>query len=162
LPGRIGSPGSSIVARYTPSLFKDGYDFDAVEAAAEPPYALSNIHVDYVRVEPLVFGRLSGAASDQPATSLWSKASWTTWRTRRSRILSLIIKGLLGHNPRALAVLSLAAEKAGWGSPLPARHGRGISVQFAYGSYLSQVAEVEVAADGSRGHTDDCHGLSKA
>jgi isoquinoline 1-oxidoreductase beta subunit len=58
-------------------------------------------------------------------------------------------KGLLGHNPRALAVLSLAAEKAGWGSPLPARHGRGISVQFAFGSYLSQVAEVEVAADGS-------------
>src|SRR5262249_56412479 len=33
-------------------LFKDGYDFDAVEAAAEPPYALPNIHVDYVRVEP--------------------------------------------------------------------------------------------------------------
>jgi len=41
------------------------------------------------------------------------------------------------------------AEKAGCESPLPARHGRGISVQFAYGSYLSQVAEVEVAADGS-------------
>jgi isoquinoline 1-oxidoreductase beta subunit len=40
-------------------------------------------------------------------------------------------------------------EKAGWGSPLPARHVRGISVQFAYGSYVSQVAEVEVAADGS-------------
>jgi len=31
--------GSSIVARYIPSLFKDGYDFDAVEAEAEPPYA---------------------------------------------------------------------------------------------------------------------------
>ena len=58
-------------------------------------------------------------------------------------------KALLGHNPRALAVLSLAAEKAGWGSPLPARHGRGDFGQFAFGSYLSQVAEVEVAADGS-------------
>ena len=58
-------------------------------------------------------------------------------------------KALLGHNPRALAVLTLAAEKAGWGSPLPKGQGRGISVQFAFGSYLSQVAEVEVAADGS-------------
>ena len=58
-------------------------------------------------------------------------------------------EGLLGHNPRALAVLLLAAEKAGWGSPLPVGHGRGISVQFAYGSYTSQIAEVEVAADGS-------------
>ena len=56
---------------------------------------------------------------------------------------------LLGHNPRALAFLLLAAKKAGWGSPLPLGHGRGTSVQFAYGSYTSQVAEVEVAADGS-------------
>jgi isoquinoline 1-oxidoreductase beta subunit len=43
----------------------------------------------------------------------------------------------------------LAAEKSGWGRPLPARRGLGVSVQFAFGSYLSQVAEVEVAADGS-------------
>src|SRR5262249_47311009 len=58
-------------------------------------------------------------------------------------------KALLGDNPRALAVLTLAAEKAGWGEPLPPRHGRGVSVQFAFGSYLSQVAEVEIAPDGS-------------
>jgi len=58
-------------------------------------------------------------------------------------------KALLDHNPRALAVLTLATEKAGWGQPLPPRRGRGVSVQFAFGSYLSQVAEVEVAADGS-------------
>jgi isoquinoline 1-oxidoreductase beta subunit len=45
-------------------------------------------------------------------------------------------------------VLDLAAEKAGWGSPLPAGLGRGVSVQFAMGSYLSQIAEVEVSKDG--------------
>ena len=50
-------------------------------------------------------------------------------------------------DPRALGVLTLAAEKSGWGAPLAARRGRGISVQFAFGSHLSQVAEV--AADGS-------------
>ncbi|MGB8759150.1 MAG: molybdopterin cofactor-binding domain-containing protein, partial [Pseudolabrys sp.] len=53
------------------------------------------------------------------------------------------------HNPRALAVLTLAAEKAGWGRPLPSGRGRGVSVLFAFGSYLAQVAEVEVAANGS-------------
>ena len=43
------------------------------------------------------------------------------------------------------------------GQPLPARRGRGVSVQFAFGSYLSQVAEVEVAADGSiRVHRIGC------
>jgi isoquinoline 1-oxidoreductase beta subunit len=32
---------------------------------------------------------------------------------------------------------------------MPPRWGRGISVQFAFGSYMSQVAEVEVSPDGA-------------
>jgi len=55
---------------------------------------------------------------------------------------------LLGKNPRALAVMNLAAEKAGWGSALPAGVGRGIQVQFAFGTYLSCVLEVEVSPRG--------------
>ncbi|MCC8948972.1 xanthine dehydrogenase family protein molybdopterin-binding subunit, partial [Bradyrhizobium sp. Arg62] len=43
----------------------------------------------------------------------------------------------------------LAAAKAGWGGKLPAGRGRGVSLQFVFGSYLAQVAEVEVAKDGS-------------
>jgi isoquinoline 1-oxidoreductase beta subunit len=141
--------GSSIVARYIPSLFKDGYDFDAVEAAAEPPYALPNIHVDYVRVEPpgvrTAFWRGVG-----PTHNVFVVESFMDELAHAAKQDPVAYrKALLGHNPRALAVLSLAAEKAGWESPLPARHGRGISVQFAFGSYMSQVAEVEVAADGS-------------
>lgn len=137
------------MARYLPPLFRNGLDPDAVEAAAEPPYALSNIHVDYVRVEPpgipTAFWRGVGVTHnlfvvesfiDELAAA--AKQDPVAYR-----------KALLGHNPRALAVLSLATEKAGWGQPLPARRGRGISVQFAFGTYLSQVAEVEVAADGS-------------
>jgi len=58
-------------------------------------------------------------------------------------------RALLGKSPRALAVMNLAAEKAGWGKPMPAGSGRGISVQFAFGSYVSQVAEVAVDKDGS-------------
>jgi isoquinoline 1-oxidoreductase beta subunit len=46
-------------------------------------------------------------------------------------------------------VLELATEKAGWGQALPAGRGRGVSLQFAFDTYLSQVAEVEVAFDGS-------------
>jgi len=45
-------------------------------------------------------------------------------------------------------VLELAAEKSGWGQKLPPGAGRGVSVQFAFGSYLSQVAEVAVAKNG--------------
>jgi len=46
-------------------------------------------------------------------------------------------------------VLNLAAEKAGWGRSLPARRGRGVAVQHAFGSFVAQVAEVEVAQDGT-------------
>jgi isoquinoline 1-oxidoreductase subunit beta len=58
-------------------------------------------------------------------------------------------RALLDKTPRAKAVLELAAEKAGWGQPLPERIGRGVSVQHAFATYLAQVAEVEVSRDGA-------------
>lgn len=141
--------GSSIAARYYPPLVKDGVDLDAVEAAEKPPYELPNIHVDYVRVEPSGV-RTSWWRGVGPTHNVFVVESFMDELAHAAKQDPVAYrKALLGHNPRALAVLSLAAEKAGWGSPLPARHGRGISVQFAYGSYVSQVAEVEVAADGS-------------
>ncbi|MBZ9942375.1 molybdopterin-dependent oxidoreductase [Mesorhizobium sp. BR1-1-13] len=141
--------GSSVMARYYPPYVKDGLDPDAVEAAAAPPYALPNIHVDYVRVEPPGV-RTSWWRGVGPTHNVFVVESFMDELAHAAKQDPVAYrKGLLGHNPRALAVLSLAAEKAGWGSALPARHGRGISVQFAYGSYASQVAEVEVAPDGS-------------
>jgi isoquinoline 1-oxidoreductase beta subunit len=141
--------GSSVMARYYPPYVKDGLDPDAVEAAAEPPYAIPNIHVDFVRVEPLGV-RTSWWRGVGPTHNVFVIESFIDELAHVAKQDPVAYrKELLGHNPRALAVLSLAAEKAGWGSPLPARHGRGISVQFAFGSYTSQVAEVEVAADGS-------------
>ena len=58
-------------------------------------------------------------------------------------------QALLTKNPRALGVLKLATQKAGWGSPLPPGRGRGVSLQYAFGTYLAQVAEVEAAGDGA-------------
>ena len=53
-------------------------------------------------------------------------------------------RAMLANHPRHLGVLELAAEKAGWGSPLPAGHGRGIAVHESFGSFVAQVAEVSV------------------
>jgi len=55
---------------------------------------------------------------------------------------------LLEPNSRHAGVLKLAAEKAGWGGKLPAGSGRGIAVAESFGSYVAQVAEVTVGADG--------------
>ncbi len=51
---------------------------------------------------------------------------------------------LLANQPRMLGVLNLAAEKAGWGTPLPAGRFRGVAVVSNIGSYNAQVAEVSV------------------
>src|SRR5438132_12878265 len=58
-------------------------------------------------------------------------------------------RALLDKSPRAKAVLELAAEKAGWGQSLPRGVGRGVSVQFAFATYMAHVAEVEVSRDGA-------------
>ena len=63
----------------------------------------------------------SGVASARPTTCSSSRASSTSWPHAAKQDPVAYRKALLGHNPRALAVLNLAAEKAGWGQPLPAR-----------------------------------------
>jgi isoquinoline 1-oxidoreductase beta subunit len=60
-------------------------------------------------------------------------------------------KLLQGH-PRHLGALNLAAEKAGWGTPLPAGRARGIAVHESFGSWVAQVAEVSVEDNRIRVH----------
>jgi isoquinoline 1-oxidoreductase beta subunit len=57
-------------------------------------------------------------------------------------------RDMLGNAPRFKAALELAASKAGWGTPLPARTGRGIALQGAFGSFIATVAEAEVDTNG--------------
>ncbi len=59
---------------------------------------------------------------------------------------------LLANKPRFANVLKLAAEKAGWGSALPAGRFRGIALMEGYDSYMAQVAEVSVDAQGVQVH----------
>src|SRR4030067_2648813 len=53
-------------------------------------------------------------------------------------------RALLTKPPRHLGVLELAAQKAGWGTPLQSGRTRGIAVAESFGSYCAQVAEVSV------------------
>ena len=140
--------GSSIVARWLPPAFKDGFDFDAVDGAAGP-YDFPNLRVDYVRQEPpagLTTGWWRGVGITHNAfmvegfiDELAAKAGKDPVDYRRA---------LLDKAPRARGVLDLAAEKAGWGTPLPAGIGRGVALLFGFGTYMAQVAEVAVGKDG--------------
>ncbi|MBX3494418.1 MAG: xanthine dehydrogenase family protein molybdopterin-binding subunit, partial [Parvibaculum sp.] len=57
-------------------------------------------------------------------------------------------RAMLKDQPRHLAVLELAAEKAGWGRPLPAGRSRGIAIQESFGSIVAEVAEISIVEPG--------------
>jgi isoquinoline 1-oxidoreductase beta subunit len=55
----------------------------------------------------------------------------------------------LGDQPKLANVLKLAADKAGWGTPLPAGVGRGIAVAESFHSAVAHVAEIRMNSDGT-------------
>jgi isoquinoline 1-oxidoreductase subunit beta len=136
--------GSSIMARWFPPGFQNGIDIDAVDSAVDMPYEIPNFQVEYVRVEPPAvptgFWRGVGPNNNVFAIEcfmdeLARKAGKDPIEFRRS---------MLGKHPRFLAALDLAAEKSGWGQPLPARVGRGVCLQPSFASFIATVVEAEV------------------
>ena len=65
-------------------------------------------------------------------------------------------RGLLERHPRHRAVLDLAAQKAGWGTPLPAGRARGLALHASFGSICAQVAEVSLENGAPRVHRVVC------
>jgi isoquinoline 1-oxidoreductase subunit beta len=136
--------GSSIMARWFPPGFQNGVDIDGVDSAIDVPYDIPNFHVEFVRAEPPAvptgFWRGVGPNNNVFAVEcfmdeLAKKAGKDPVDFRRS---------MLGNQPRFLAALNLAAEKSGWGQPLPARVGRGVCVQPSFASFIATVVEAEV------------------
>ncbi len=138
---RIVSP--SIVSRFFPGAVKNGLDNSSFEAAADTPYAIPNILVDYVLQEagvPVGFWRSVGNSQNgyvrECFTDEMARAGGKDPVEFRRRLLK--------NSPRSLAVLNLVAEKSGWGTPLPAGRTRGVAVVESFASHVAQVAEVSV------------------
>jgi isoquinoline 1-oxidoreductase subunit beta len=141
--------GSSVIARWLPPGFNNGLDPDTTEGAIDLTYDLPNLRVEYLRVEPpgipTAFWRSVG-----PSHNVFVTESFMDELAAAAKQDPVAYRlALLDKTPRAKAVLALAAEKAGWGQPLPQRVGRGVSLQFVFATYLAQVAEVEVSKDGA-------------
>src|SRR5262249_6074256 len=141
--------GSSILARWAPPSFKNGLDGDTTEGAIDLVYALPNMHVEYVRVEPpgipTAFWRSVG-----PSHNVFVTESFMDELAAAAKQDPVAYRlALLDTSPRAKADRAQAAEKAGWGQPLPERAGRGVSLQHVFATYLAMVAEVEVSREGT-------------
>jgi isoquinoline 1-oxidoreductase beta subunit len=135
--------GPSIMSRFFPGSVKNGIDETSVEGQANSKYAIPNFLVEYALTEagvPVGFWRSVGNSHNGYITECFveelAKAGGKdSFEFRRK---------LLANAPRHRGVLELAAEKAGWGKPLPAGRTRGIAVVESFASYVAEVAEVSV------------------
>jgi isoquinoline 1-oxidoreductase subunit beta len=141
--------GSSVIARWLPPAFQKGIDIDAIDSAADIPYDIPNLRVEYVRDEPpaVPTGFWRGVGPNNNVFAIESFMDELAKKSNKDPVA--FRRDLLGKSPRLKAALELAAAKSGWGNPLPARTGRGIAVQVAFGSFIATVAEAEVDANGA-------------
>jgi len=140
--------GSSIIARWLPPAFTKGIDIDSVDSAVDVPYDIPNINVEFQRDEPpaVPTGFWRGVG---PNNNVFAIESFIDELAKKvGKDPAEFRRELLAKNPRLLAAVNLAAEKSGWGTPLPPRVGRGIAAQVAFGSFIATVAEVGVDEDG--------------
>jgi isoquinoline 1-oxidoreductase beta subunit len=137
---KLSSP--SVTARLIPPLVKDGVDPLMTEAILVP-YDIANqsvatvIHDTGLRVGFLrsVSHALNVFANESFIDEMAVAAGKDPYEYRLS---------LLDKQPRFKKVLQLAAEKAGWGKPLPKGRARGIGLMEGYETYMAQVVEVSV------------------
>jgi len=143
----VGSP-SIMAASGFMKIPDNGVDTFAMEGIEDHPYDIANQRIAYGRREPgpqVWFWRSVGHSQNIFFTESFidemaAAAKADPFEFRRA---------MLGSQPRYKAVLELAAQKAGWGKPLAKGHFHGIAVAQSFGSYVAEVAEVSVAADGT-------------
>jgi len=153
-----------------PGFIIDGVDITSVSGASNIPYDIPNILVDLHTPTPGIpvdqwrsvgdshtafsvetflddVAHIAGKDPYQFRLELLSKDP------RNKAILQLTAPApmrpsLFAKFPRDRQVMQLAAEKAGWGRPLPPGRGRGLAVHYSFHASLAYVAEVTVASDG--------------
>jgi isoquinoline 1-oxidoreductase beta subunit len=124
-----------------------GVDPSAVEGSADLPYAVPNLLVDWRELAspvPVGFWRSVGHSQNSFVTE--SFVDELAHAAGRDPVAYR--RALLQHQPGVLAVLELAAEQAGWGTPPPEGRARGVAVVRSFGSIVAEVAEVSVSAAG--------------
>ena len=139
--------GQSIMAAFAPQRIGTGADLHFLEGLHDMPYAIPNLLVDYaMRNTHVPVGFWRSVNHTQNAffkecflDEVAHAASQDPYQFRRR---------LLAAKPKELNVLDTAAQKAGWGQPLPPGLFRGIALHEAYGSHCAEVAEVSVSDAG--------------
>ncbi|MCH8068705.1 MAG: xanthine dehydrogenase family protein molybdopterin-binding subunit [Candidatus Marinimicrobia bacterium] len=141
---RIIAP-SIIFSEYItfPIPFKEKLDRVALHGAKDLPYTIPNILIDYKMANTAipvgwwrsVYHSQNAFANECFLDELAESAGEDPFEFRFK---------LLSNSLRHANVLKLAANKSGWGNPLPQGHYQGISCHESFGSFVAQVAEISI------------------
>ncbi len=140
--------GSSVLARWAPPAFQKGVDPDGVDSAQDIPYDIPNLRVEFNQEEPpgVITGFWRGVGPNNTVFAIESFMDELARKAGKDPIA--FRRAHLSKTPRLQAALELVREKSGWGSPLPARCGRGVSAQVSFASFIATVVECEVGKTG--------------
>ena len=134
--------GQSIMAG-TPmaASIENGVDATSVEGASNLPYAIPNLKVDLTTTDvniPVLWWRSVG--STHTAYVMETFIDELAVEAKRDPVEFRL--SMLDAHPRHAAVLRLAAEKAGWDTPLPEGRFRGVALHESFSTYVAEVVEI--------------------
>ena len=145
--------GQSINAFANPAAIKDGKDVRQLQGLWAAPgdaqigYSPANLRTEYaMRNTHVPVGPWRGVNTNQNGYFLECFMEEAAKAAGKDALE--FRRAVLQKHPKHLAVLNAAADKAGWGKPLPAGRHRGIAQFMGYGSYSAAVAEVSVSPKG--------------
>jgi isoquinoline 1-oxidoreductase beta subunit len=132
---------------------RNGVARESVEGIAE--FDIPNIKVEYHDPKlPIPTGYWRSVGLSQNTFFAESFVDELAARGRKDPVE--LRRRLYAKAPRLLGVLNLAAEKAGWGTPLPRGRFRGVAAVAGFGSFNAQVAEISIERGNVRVHRVVC------
>jgi len=130
-------------------MAKDGFDRGSVGGLADTPYDIPDLSVEsYNAWSPLPVLWWRSVAHNHTAHVIETMLDELARRARKDPVA--FRQSLLANHPRDLTVLSLAAQKAGWGRPMARGRGRGMACHRSFNTRVAMVAEVTVTRPGYR------------
>ena len=134
-----------------PYMVHDGVDHTSVEGTSDTRYDIANLKVELHSVDyplPVLWWRSVGHT--HTAYAVETMIDELAHATGKDPVE--FRRTMLEKQPRHLAVMELVAEKSDWGKPLAAidgkKRGRGIAVHESFNTFVAEVAEVSIDADG--------------
>jgi len=151
---RLHLVGPSVTARMFPAAVEKSIDPFAIEAAANYPYDVPNVLVDYVQHEiGIDVGYMRSVSHALNCFVVETFMDDLAIEVRRDPVEFRM--GLLEKQPRYREVLRLATREARYGSPPKGRF-QGVALMEGYGTYMAQVAEISIVDGKVKVHRITC------